>query len=196
MISFDTMIGRKKGAVNRLIARASPETLISPADGECSFASHEIRRAVDLYAEEFCLYVEDTLAAFWTARQGGAGLGLPIWLQNSSSNYLSPVVESSMGEAVAGYLMEIVFGARLYHRPRGRAPGIYMTMPDGFHATVEAKATVLKSDSLHSQLVDAVFDTLTVWAHIDIIQRLEDLKSFCVGVGINQAGIQDQKYCD
>src|SRR5437867_12108007 len=82
LISYDKR--EKRGDVNTILARATPETLVSPANDSLLFTSHEIRRAVDLYSEEFCLHVEDTLTAFWGARQGLTGLGLPIWLQTSS----------------------------------------------------------------------------------------------------------------
>lgn len=183
LIRYDNR--EKKGVVTTVLRSAQPETIVSPTEGQYFFASHEIRRAVETYAEEFCLYVEDTLAAFWAARQGYGGIGLPIWLQNSSSSYTTPAVEGPMGEAVAGYLMERVFRARLHHRPRGRAPDIYMILPTGQGATVEAKATVnLKDDSLETKLGDALFDILTIWAHIDSVQKLEDLAGFCIAVAI------------
>jgi hypothetical protein len=120
----------KKGLVSNLLSRAVEETIVPPR-GEYFFSSREMRRAVEVYSEEFCLNVEDTLTAFWAVRQGGSGFSLPIWLQNSSSNYTTPAVESAMGEAVAGYLMERIFGARLHHRPRGRGPDIYMRVAAG-----------------------------------------------------------------
>jgi len=111
LISYDKR--EKKGGASTILASAIPETLVSPARASLLFSSHEIRRAVDLYSEEFCLHVEDILSAFWGVRQGLTGLGLPIWLQTSSSSYTNPAVEGAMGEAVAGYLMERVFGASL-----------------------------------------------------------------------------------
>jgi len=175
----------KKAVVTELIDGSVEETLVVNPKQSIDFPSHEIRRAVDLYAEEFCLFVEDTLAAFWAVRRGVPSMGLPIWLQSSSSDYTTPAVEAAMGEAVAGYLMERIYDATLHHRPRGRAPDVYMKLPTGAGATVEAKATVsLRDESLKSRLAEAVFDTLTIWAHIDVVQELEDLNSFCVGVAI------------
>lgn len=181
LISYDNR--EKRGGVNSILARSMSESRISPANSSLLFSSHEIRRAVDLYSEEFCLHVEDIMAAFWGARHGLTGLGLPIWLQTSSSSYTNPTVEGAMGEAVAGYLMERVFGACLHHRPRGRAPDIYMILPNGQGATVEAKATInLKEESLNAKLGEALFDILTIWAHIDSVQRLEELAGFCIAV--------------
>ena len=95
-----------------------------------------------------------------------------------------------MGEAVAGYLMERVFGARLHHRPRGRGPDIYMRLPNDRGATVEAKASVkLSGDTLQARLAEALFDMLTIWAHIDSVQKLEELDGFCVGVAIGRARV-------
>ena len=96
-----------------------------------------------------------------------------------------------MGEAVAGYLMERVFGAHLHHRPRGRGPDIYMRLPTDRGATVEAKASVrLGAETQHSKLAEALFDMLTIWAHIDSVQRLEELDGFCVGVAIGRARVE------
>jgi len=183
LISYDKR--EKKGDVNAILARSIPETSVSPARSSLPFSSHEIRRAVDLYSEEFCLHVEDILKAFWGARQGLTGLGLPIWLQTSSSSYTNPAVEGAMGEAVAGYLMERVFRASLHHRPRGRAPDIYMILPSGQGATVEAKATInLRADVLDTKLGEALIEILTIWAHIDSVQKLEELAGFCIAVGL------------
>ena len=181
----------KKGLISSLLNRTMIETMITPTQGEYLFTSREIRRAVDIYAEEFCLNVEDTLTAFWAARQGSLGFSLPIWLQNSSSEYTTPAMEAAMGEAVAGYLMERVFDARLHHRPRGRSPDIYMRLPNDRGATVEAKASVkLGGDTLHARLAEALFDMLTIWAHIDCVQKLEDLDGFCIGVAIGRARVE------
>jgi hypothetical protein len=167
----------KRGIVNRLINQATEETLVATKSGSFFFASYEIRRAVEIYAEEFCLAVEDTLTAFWAVRRGVPSLALPIWLQNSSADYTTPAIEAAMGEAVAGYLMERIYNARLHHRPRGRSPDIYMILPTGAGATVEAKASVnLKNDMLVSRLADALFGSLTMWAHIDSVQKLEELQ--------------------
>ena len=183
LISYDKR--EKKGGVNAILGRSVPETRISPVNSNLVFSSHEIRRAVDLYAEEFCLYVEDILTAFWRARQGLPGLGLPIWLQTSSSSYTNPAIEGAMGEAVAGYLMERVFGASLHHRPRGRAPDMYMILPNGQGATVEAKSTInLRDDSLEGKLGEALIEILTIWAHIDSVQKLEELAGFCIAVNL------------
>lgn len=183
LISYDKR--EKKGDINTILARATPETLVTPANASLLFSSHEIRRAVDLYSEEFCLHVEDILTAFWGARQGLTGLGLPIWLQTSSSSYTNPAVEGAMGEAVAGYLMERVFNAALHHRPRGRAPDIYMILPTRQGATVEAKATInLRPDVVDGKLGEALSEILTIWAHIDSVQKLEELAGFCVAVGL------------
>jgi hypothetical protein len=183
LISYDKR--EKKGDVGTILSRSVPETRVSPANSSLLFSSHEIRRAVDLYAEEFCLHVEDTLTAFWGARQGLTGLGLPIWLQTSSSSYTNPAIEGAMGEAVAGYLLERVFHAHLHHRPRGRAPDIYMMLPSGRGATVEAKATIsLRSDTVDAKLGEALFEILTIWAHIDSVQKLEELEGYCIGVGL------------
>lgn len=183
LISYDKR--EKKGDVGTILNRSVPESLVSPANSSMLFSSHEIRRAVDLYSEEFCLHVEDILTAFWGARQGLTGLGLPIWLQTSSSSYTNPAVEGAMGEAVAGYLMERIFRARLHHRPRGRAPDIYMMLPGEQGATVEAKATIsLRADALEAKLGEALFEILTIWAHIDSVQKLEELAGYCIAVGL------------
>src|SRR5215471_10107270 len=183
LISHDKR--EKKGDVGSILNRSLPETRVSPTNSSLLFTSHEIRRAVDLYSEEFCLHVEDTLTAFWGARRGLTGLGLPIWLQTSSSSYTNPAVEGAMGEAVAGYLMERVFGARLHHRPRARAPDIYMMLPGEHGATVEAKATIsLRTEALEAKLGEALFETLTIWAHIDSVQKLEELAGFCIAVAL------------
>ena len=183
LISYDKR--EKKGGVNSILARSTPETLRTPTRGNLGFPSHEIRRGVDLYAEEFCLHVEDILTAFWGARQGLTGLGLPIWLQTSSSSYTNPAIEAAMGEAVAGYLMERLYNATLHHRPRGRAPDIYMMLPTHQGATVEAKSTInLRPDALDAKLGEALLEILTIWAHIDSVQRLEELAGFCVAVGL------------
>src|SRR6266567_8019323 len=89
----------KNGVINRLLERAKVETLVQPTNGTLFFDSHEIRRAVETYAEEFCLFVEDTFAAFWAARKGLRSIGLPIWLQGSKSDYTGPAAEAAMGEA-------------------------------------------------------------------------------------------------
>jgi hypothetical protein len=183
LISYDKR--EKRGDVSVILARSVTETNISPATSSIPFSSHEIRRAVDLYAEEFCLHVEDILKAFWGARQGLTGLGLPIWLQTSSSSYTNPAIEGAMGEAVTGYIMERVYRASLHHRPRGRAPDIYMILPNGQGATVEAKATInLRADALDTKIGEALTELLTIWAHIDSVQKLEELAGFCVAVGL------------
>src|SRR5262249_7517442 len=90
-----------------------------------------------------------------------------------------------MGEAVAGFVMERIFGASLHHRPRGRAPDIYMILPSGGGATVEAKSTInLRDDSLEGRLGDALVEILTILAHIDSVQKLEELTGFCIAVGL------------
>ncbi len=181
----------KKGVVNNLLDKALTETVAPSPRGEFIFASAEIRRAVDIYGEQFCLFVEDTLNAFWAARAGVAGVGLPIWLQNSSNNYTAPAVEAVMGEAVAGYMMEKIFNARLCYRPRGRSPDIYMILPSGQGATVEAKATIsIRDDSLQNKLAEALLEILTIWAHIDSVQRLADLAGFCAAVAIGQSRVK------
>ena len=63
----------KKGLGNNLISRAVEETIVPPR-GEYFFSSREMRRAVEVYSEEFCLNVEDTLTAFWAVRKGHQGL--------------------------------------------------------------------------------------------------------------------------
>jgi len=50
--------------MNRLVENATVETLVHPAKGKLLFDSNEIRRAVDTYAEEFSLSVEDPLLRF------------------------------------------------------------------------------------------------------------------------------------
>ena len=185
LISYDER--ELKNIATGLVAGAVSETLLSKPIDSIFFPSYEIRRAVDLYAEEFCLFVEDTLAAFWAVRRGIPSVGLPIWLQNSSSEYTSAAIEGAMGEAVSGYLLERLYLATLHHRPRGRSPDIYMILPNDKRATVEAKATVkIDERSLDNRVAEAVFDTLDIWAHIDAVESLENLMSFCIGVSIGQ----------
>jgi hypothetical protein len=180
----------KAGVINQLVDTAKVETIVTPA-GMLTFDSHEIRRAVEMYGEEFCLFVEDTFAAFWAARKGTPSIGLPIWLQGSKSDYTAPAVEAAMGEAVGGFVMEVLYGGRLHHRPRGRAPDFYMVMPNGTRATVEVKATVRSSaSSLRGQLINALGDMVTMWAHIDSVQSLQLLQGFCIGVAIGQEQIR------
>ena len=180
----------KKGVVNTLLNAAVNETRVSPR-GELAFRSQEITRAVYLYAEQFCLSVEDTLTAFWSARAGNIGLGLPIWLQNSNNKYNIPAVEAGMGEAVAGYLMERIYGASLNYRPRGKSPDMYMIFPDGYGATIEAKASItLEDSSLEGKLAEALSGLLTIWSYIDSVQNLRELAGFCIAVSIGESLIR------
>ncbi|MBN1568516.1 MAG: hypothetical protein JXA73_11775 [Acidobacteria bacterium] len=177
----------KKTVVSDLLRKATPDSNIQDNIGSIFFSSWEIRRAVDLYGEQFCLAVEDVLAAFWAVRRGVPSFALPAWLQNSSADYTTPAVEAAMGEAVAGFLMERIYRASLIHRPRGRAPDIYMMLPSEKSATVEAKATVsLNEGQIDSRVSDALFEILTIWAHIDSVQDLENLEGYSVGVAIGR----------
>jgi hypothetical protein len=66
-----------------------------------------------------------------------------------------------------------------------------MRLPSDRGATVEAKASVkLGADTLQSRLAEALFDVLTIWAHIDSVQRLEELDGFCIGVAIGRARVE------